>query len=121
CDSIDGVDKVELWELNSHELVRQLPATRRDTLGVAISPDGLLLAAAEQVHHKVTIWNVYTGDELVSYMGHAQSVYQVAFAPDGRTLVSASKDGTLLFWRVPELEKLRKVAEPEKMNGCWEK
>jgi WD40 repeat protein len=33
-------------------------------------------------------------------MGHVNRVYSVAFAPDGKTLVSGNSDGTLKLWEV---------------------
>jgi WD40 repeat protein len=35
-----------------------------------------------------------------TFMGHADSVYCVAFSPDGKTLASGSYDGTIKLWDV---------------------
>jgi WD40 repeat protein len=39
-------------------------------------------------------------------VGHQKMVFSLRFSPDGKTLASASKDGTVRLWTVP-------VARPE--------
>ena len=46
------------------------------------------------------IWDVVTGQLLEQLRGHRDSVYSVAFTPDGRGLVSGSLDKTLKQWDV---------------------
>ena len=46
------------------------------------------------------IWDVVTGQLLEQLRGHRDSVYSVAFTPDGRGLVSGSLDKTLKGWDV---------------------
>lgn len=48
----------------------------------------------------VRVWNVQTGQQLERLKGHKDSVYSVAFSPDGKTLVSGSLDRTLRLWDV---------------------
>ncbi|MBO0701200.1 MAG: WD40 repeat domain-containing protein, partial [Zavarzinella sp.] len=76
---------------------------------VAFSPDDSLLAAGtkglanipwEQLA-AVHIWERQTGGERAVLLGHADWVLDVAFTPDGKKLVSASKDGTVRTWRLP--------------------
>jgi WD40 repeat protein len=45
--------------------------------------------------------------------GHRGVVYSAAFAPDGKTLASASSDGTVRLWDWPA-GKLRQTLEPQK-------
>jgi glucose repression regulatory protein TUP1 len=46
----------------------------------------------------VRVWNVTTGQQLERLKGHKDSVYSVAFSPDGKSLVSGSLDRTLRVW-----------------------
>lgn len=60
----------------------------------------------------VRVWDVDTGAELRKFEGHTARVTGVAFAPDGRTLVSGSHDGTVRIWDVEHGVQLRVLATP---------
>jgi WD40 repeat protein len=47
----------------------------------------------------VRLWDVATGQERITLKGHPAAVVRAAFAPDGKTLATASADGTLKLWR----------------------
>ena len=48
----------------------------------------------------VVRWSLETGDETGELAGHEKAVTALALSPDGKTLVSASADTTLLVWDV---------------------
>ena len=60
---------------------------------VAVAPDGTLTAG--MTSSRVTLWHGDTARVLAAHLG---SVYAVAFAPDGKTLVSAGEDPEAIVW-----------------------
>ncbi|HKB36264.1 MAG TPA: hypothetical protein VKD72_07405 [Gemmataceae bacterium] len=35
------------------------------------------------------VWDIDSGQEVASYLGHTHGLYRVAFSPDGRSIASA--------------------------------
>ena len=81
-----------------------LPAATRRWLGVAAlgaqSPIVTALPAAAQNAASLPV-------EIVPTVGHTQGITSAAFAPDGRTIISASTDNTLKLWDVANGRELR--------------
>ena len=80
---------------------------------VSISPDGRTLAAGS-LDKVVRLWDTTTGQFLAKLgdgdsaaagqhtSGHGDSVYSVAFSPDGQTLASGSLDNSIMLWDVSQ-------------------
>ena len=74
-------------------------------ISAAVSPDLTLLATGEALNNAITLWNVETGKPIRVMTGHTGEVYDLAFSPDGKHLVSGGaraweydedEDGTTL-------------------------
>jgi WD40 repeat protein len=77
------------------------------------------LAFLKEGHRAVTVtglfganlarlWNLDTGQEILRFEGHGASLYSVAVAPDGRTVLTASADRTARLWDVSSGLELRR-------------
>ena len=95
---------VEGWVLRG-EVLRTLEGHSGDVYTVAFSPDGRWIASAGE-DSTVKVWDSRTGDRLRNYRGHTGLVSTMAFL-DGRTLVTGSRDHTIRFWDVTQLEDER--------------
>jgi WD40 repeat protein len=89
-----GDDKsVRLWSTTAGRAVRDPLLTSGAVLDVTFSPDGRELAATG-ADTKIHLWDVARWAPLpISFIGIRGWVRQVAFRPNGATLVSAADDG----------------------------
>lgn len=76
---------------------------------VAFSPDGTLMATAEE-GSLVRLWVLSTGAVLRTFQGHMGLVNRVAFAPDGKTILTGGSDSTARLWDVNTGEELRRFS-----------
>ncbi len=67
-----------------------------DYYGLALSPDGTLLAAGSD--SVIDIWEVDSKERVAQLIGHTSQVYTLDFSPDGARLASGSNDNSIRIW-----------------------
>ncbi len=102
CAGVPGPKRIGLWDTETGQLVRYF-SERVGVTSVAFSPDGRRVISGnsgfvykydrwvlDPQRCLLRLWDVETGREIRQFKGHSGPVNSVAFAPDGRYVLSGS-------------------------------
>lgn len=99
----------QLWDLATGKpLYPAPPKVLGEAVGVAFSPDGKRIVTCSGTFWEIdgraeptgglVIRDAANGSAILALRGHAGTVHQAAFSPDGNRLVSAGGDGAVKIW-----------------------
>ena len=103
--------------VNSEDKSNRIRGTPLDYFLASGSEDG-----------KIRVWNLHTRKSIVSLDSHVSVVKSLALSQDGRTLLSASRDRTIILWDatswkarkvIPALEVLEAAGFCPKQEYCY--
>jgi WD40 repeat protein/Tfp pilus assembly protein PilF len=91
-------DEVALYDLSTGKPFKRLAAEDvGDVRGLAFSPDGSRLAAADYLAGLVHVWNVESGEKEQTLLS-TRTTCSVAYSPDGRRLAGVAYEGVVHLW-----------------------
>jgi hypothetical protein len=96
---------VRLWDVESGKELHCMQGHGNAVIRVAFSRDGRKGFSGSSQYQgtdkTIRVWNLETGKEVRGLGGGAaDSVWSIAFAPDGQSALSGSSDKTLRFWNL---------------------
>jgi WD40 repeat protein len=113
--SYDGT--MRLWDTATGKELRTI-RTGAGSAGLALSPDGKTVLTTSSIRPPLLrLWDLQTGKELRSFKGHTRLGWPVAFAPDGKRVLSGAMDGTARLWDVQTGKQLRVLRHPTGVTG----
>jgi WD40 repeat protein len=84
--------------------------------GAALNIQGVEVTRKEG--YAVLVWEVATGKDRLQLTGLQDKIRSVAFAPDGKTLAAASRDGRIALWDTATgKDRLHIVAHPDHVDS----
>lgn len=93
--------EVSLWNWRTDEVIwitttHESNSTVQD---IDVSPDELtFVLGLNESASEVQLREVASGELIHAYKGHSLRVQEVDFSPDGKTILSVSGDGSVIFW-----------------------
>jgi WD40 repeat protein len=115
----NGQFLVCLWDVTTGHMVRQPLQFAARIFALDFSEDSRTLALAlDDAQNRIVLWDVVAWRARKTLMavngdpntGHTNSIEQLAFSPDGRTLASGSFDSSIILWDVATGTCLTKIA-----------
>ena len=89
---------IQKWNISTGEC-ELIIETRSWVYAVALSPDNRHVVSCHAWLSSIYVWDVSTGDRILGPLdGHTRGVFTVVYSPDGRRILSGSKDGSVVVW-----------------------
>jgi eukaryotic-like serine/threonine-protein kinase len=92
----EHIGAVRLWDIATGNQVFAFSSRLSGARDLAFSPDGQLLAIADE--DEVMVWRVADRQFHCALVGHALSIGAVRFSPDGTLVATGSDDHTVRLW-----------------------
>ncbi|MCL4860899.1 MAG: WD40 repeat domain-containing protein [Caldilineaceae bacterium] len=93
---------LRLWDVNSAGSEPRIYVGHTDPISaVSFSHDGrFALSGAEDA---LRVWDIESGDQIVSFVGHSGRIQQAIFVGDGQMILAWDmwRDDTLRLWKLP--------------------
>ncbi|NIS80741.1 MAG: hypothetical protein GTO14_11155 [Anaerolineales bacterium] len=101
-----GEGALKLWDVHEGTLLRTLEAAEDNRVSaIRFAPHGPFIATVS-VNNSIRLWRTTDGRLMQTFVGHKKHITDLAFTPDGETLVSCDNDRTLRAWSLESGEQV---------------
>jgi len=104
---------ITIWDANTGIKIKNI-SIYLNSLPIAISPDGNMIATNYYKSDIIYLINVNTGRDINTisgFSGHTNTIYCLAFSPDGKMIVSGSADKSIKLWDVATGKEIRTMGK----------
>jgi WD40 repeat protein len=106
---------LRIGDLQTGRIVARWSLGKGHSSAIAFSPDGRLVAWAD-ASHQIHLRDLSTQRDTRLLKGHVDSVLRLAFAPDGKGLVSHSQADGIFQWSTGTGKRLRRFGQNRERN-----
>ncbi len=93
----DGI--INIWNIDTLHLLKTIHASDKSARTIAVNPDQKTFAVGFS-DWSIRVYGTQTLDLIYQLKGHSNSVFALAYSPDGRYLLSSGRDAMLKAWDV---------------------
>ena len=103
--------KVQLWNINTREWIRDVPDRATRVRALCFSPDGKLLAGTND-RQEIMVWKVATGEsvETLDVPSNA-AIWSLQYTPDGTKLISSGTE-VIQLWDTINYQPINTLKQP---------
>ncbi len=116
--------KIKVWNTMGSEIL-SFSAEKHFVSEIALFPDdqhlltgsGTIMGPSgwKKSNNSLKIWDLATGTELLTLIGHSQEIRTIAISPDGKKILSGGRDNTVRLWDVATGKELFRLSNHTKM------
>jgi RNA polymerase sigma factor (sigma-70 family) len=102
--------KIRTWEVATGKMLQQMAGPPGRFGRTALSSDGTVFAVSSE-DGTIQLWDLTQRELRHTLRGHVGAIYNLAFAPDGKTLASSGteKDRTVRLWDTASGQELHRL------------